>query len=360
MENSAQEAIQVLKQLIAIPSFSTQEKEAADLIESLLHQKGFSCQREGNNVWAFVKAFDPSLPTIWLNSHHDTVKPNTGYTRDPFSPEIESGKLYGLGANDAGASLIALLFAFIEQSQKPLPYNLLFIASAEEEISGQEGMSSLIPLLPPAELVLVGEPTQMKLAVAEKGLLVVDAEIQGKAGHAAREEGINAIYVALEDLEIIRNFQFKKSSPYLGKSKVSCTVIQAGEQHNTVPDLCRYVLDIRVTEVYSHEEALEELRSVLKADLKPRSLRLRSSYLPKDHLMFEVARQLQLDTFGSPTLSDQALIPYPSVKIGPGDSSRSHTADEYIFIDEVKEGILGYLHILDEYARLKRIIPKSL
>ncbi|MFM7629244.1 MAG: M20/M25/M40 family metallo-hydrolase [Algoriphagus sp.] len=357
MVNSAQEAIQVLKQLIALPSFSSQEKATADLIESILLQKGFSSQREGNNVWAFAQFFDSSLPTFWLNSHHDTVKPNTGYTRDPFSPDIEADKLFGLGANDAGASLIALLFAFIEQSQKSLPYNLLFIASAEEETSGQGGMSSLIPLLPAAELVLVGEPTQMKLAVAEKGLLVVDAVIQGKAGHAAREEGINAIYEALEDLEIIRNFQFKKSSPFLGKSKVSCTVIRAGGQHNTVPDLCRYVLDIRVTEVYSHEEALEELRSVLKAELTPRSLRLRSSYLPEDHLMFEVARQLQLDTFGSPTLSDQALIPYPSVKIGPGDSARSHTADEYIFIDELKEGIQGYLQILDEYARLKRINP---
>jgi acetylornithine deacetylase len=226
------------------------------------------------------------------------------------------------------------------------------VASAEEEISGPQGISSLISILPPADLVLVGEPTQLKLAVAEKGLLVLEGTVRGKAGHAAREEGINAIYLALNDLEKVKNFQFQKISPFLGPTKVSCTVIHAGEQHNLVPDLCRYVLDIRINELYTHEEVLEELKSVLTADLVPRSMRLRSSNLPEGHLLQQVATSMGLEKFGSPTLSDQALIPYPSAKIGPGDSARSHTADEFIFTQEVKDGISTYISILENYASL--------
>ena len=229
---------------------------------------------------------------------------------------------------------------------------MLLIASAEEEISGLQGISSLISILPPADLVLVGEPTQMKLAVAEKGLLVLEGTVKGKAGHAAREEGINAIYLALNDLEKVKNFQFQKISPFLGPTKVSCTVINAGEQHNTVPELCRYVLDVRINELYTHEEVLEELKSVLKADLVPRSLRLRSSNLPEDHLLQQVATSMGLKKIGSPTLSDQALIPYPSAKIGPGDSARSHTADEFIFVTELEESISTYISILENYASL--------
>jgi acetylornithine deacetylase len=348
------EAIQLLKQLIAIPSFSKEEAGTAYLIFQFLQEKGVYPQQQGNNVWAFANPYVPELTTVWLNSHHDTVKPNSGYTLDPFAPLEKDGKLFGLGSNDAGGCLVALLGAFSHFIGKDLPFNLLLIASAEEEISGQQGIASLLPVLPEAELAIVGEPTKMTLAIAEKGLLVIDATIHGTAGHAAREEGVNAIYLALEDIATVKNFQFAKVSPSLGKTKVSCTVVHAGEQHNLVPDRCQYVLDVRVTDAYTHEEVLEELRAVLKADLQPRSLRLRSSFLAMDHPIMAIANDLQLPTFGSPTLSDQALIPYPSVKIGPGDSARSHTADEYIYLHEIEEGIHGYISLLEHYAASKR------
>ena len=350
MEALKAEAIALLKQLISIPSFSKEEGETAAAIANFLAKKGVVPQRQGNNVWAYLTPFDANRPTVWLNSHHDTVKPNTGYTKDPFSAEELEGKLFGLGSNDAGGPLVALIATFCHFLGKDLPFNLLLVASAEEEISGSQGISSLISVLPPADLVLVGEPTQMRLAVAEKGLLVLDASVKGKAGHAAREEGINAIYLALKDLEIVKNYQFKRVSPFLGPTKVSCTVVHAGEQHNLVPDLCRYVLDIRVNELYTHEEVLEELKTVLLADLVPRSMRLKSSNLPESNLLHQVASEMGLERFGSPTLSDQALIPYPSAKIGPGDSARSHTADEFIFLQEIEEGISTYISILENYA----------
>lgn len=350
MEVLKNEAIALLKQLIAIPSFSKEEEGTAELIEQFLFAKGASPHRQGNNVWAFASPFQANLPTIWLNSHHDTVKPNTGYTQDPFSPIERDGKLFGLGSNDAGGPLVAMIATFSYFLGKELPFNLLLVASAEEEISGPNGISSLLELLPPAELVMVGEPTQLRLAIAEKGLLVIDGLVTGKAGHAAREEGINSIYLALADLEKVKNFKFAKESPFLGPTKVSCTVIQAGDQHNMVPELCRYVLDVRVNELYTHEEVLEELKAVLSANLIPRSTRLRSSYLPEGHLLHEVAKNLGLESFGSPTLSDQALIPYPSAKIGPGDSARSHTADEFIYIHEIQDGIARYISILETYA----------
>lgn len=350
MEVLKNEAIALLKQLIAIPSFSKEEEGTAELIEQFLFAKGASPHRQGNNVWAFASPFQANLPTIWLNSHHDTVKPNTGYTQDPFSPIEKDGKLFGLGSNDAGGPLVAMIATFSYFLGKELPFNLLLVASAEEEISGPNGISSLLELLPPAELVMVGEPTQLRLAIAEKGLLVIDGLVTGKAGHAAREEGINSIYLALADLEKVKNFKFAKESPFLGPTKVSCTVIQAGDQHNMVPELCRYVLDVRVNELYTHEEVLEELKAVLSANLIPRSTRLRSSYLPEGHLLHEVAKNLGLESFGSPTLSDQALIPYPSAKIGPGDSARSHTADEFIYIHEIQDGIARYISILETYA----------
>ncbi len=350
MEALKNEAIALLKQLIAIPSFSKEEEGTAELIEQFLFAKGASPHRQGNNVWAFASPFQANLPTIWLNSHHDTVKPNTGYTQDPFSPIERDGKLFGLGSNDAGGPLVAMIATFSYFLGKELPFNLLLVASAEEEISGPNGISSLLELLPPAELVMVGEPTQLRLAIAEKGLLVIDGLVTGKAGHAAREEGINSIYLALADLEKVKNFKFAKESPFLGPTKVSCTVIQAGDQHNMVPELCRYVLDVRVNELYTHEEVLEELKAVLSANLIPRSTRLRSSCLPEGHLLHEVAKNLGLESFGSPTLSDQALIPYPSAKIGPGDSARSHTADEFIYIHEIQDGIARYISILETYA----------
>lgn len=347
-----EEAVQLLKDLIEIPSFSKEENGTADRIESFLTQKGVEVQREGNNVWAFASEYNPILPTIWLNSHHDTVKPNSGYTKNPHQAIVEDGKLFGLGSNDAGGSLVSLISAFCHFIRKDLPFNLLLIASAEEEISGANGISSVISQLPEAELAIVGEPTLMRLAVAEKGLLVIDAKIHGKAGHAAREEGINAIYLALEDLDEIKTFQFTKSSPFLGRTKVTATVIKAGQQHNVVPDLCEYTLDVRVTDVYTLQEAFEELESNLKAELTPRSMRLQSSHLPDGHLMYRVADKLELEKFGSPTLSDQALIPWPSVKIGPGDSARSHTADEFIFLEEIRKGIEGYISIINKYAEL--------
>ena len=294
MEELKAEAIALLKQLIAIPSFSKEESGTADLIANFLEKKGIVHHRQGNNVWAFLTPYDEQRPSIWLNSHHDTVKPNTGYTKDPFIASEEDGKLFGLGANDAGGPLVALIATFCSFIGKDFPFNLVLIASAEEEISGLQGISSLISILPPADLVLVGEPTQMKLAVAEKGLLVLEGTVIGKAGHAAREEGINAIYLALSDLEKVKNFQFKKISPFLGPTKVSCTIIHAGEQHNTVPELCRYVLDIRINELYTHEEVLEELNSVLTAELVPRSMRLRSSKLPEWHLLQKVANRMGL------------------------------------------------------------------
>jgi len=352
MEALKAEAIALLKQLISIPSFSKEEGETAEAIANFLIKKGVAPQRQGNNVWAYLTPFEANRPTIWLNSHHDTVKPNTGYTKDPFLAEEQEGKLFGLGSNDAGGPLVALIATFCHFLGKDLPFNLLLVASAEEEISGSQGISSLISVLPPADLVIVGEPTQMRLAVAEKGLLVLDATIKGKAGHAAREEGVNAIYLALNDLEKVKTYKFTKVSPLLGPTKVSCTVIHAGEQHNMVPELCRYVLDVRVNELYSHEEVLYELNAKLSAELIPRSMRLRSSSLPEGHLLHEVGKNLGLETFGSPTLSDQALIPYPSAKIGPGDSARSHTADEFIFTQEVKDGITTYISILENYASL--------
>ncbi|WP_111669743.1 M20 family metallo-hydrolase [Algoriphagus litoralis] len=347
-----EEAVQLLKELIEIPSFSKEENLTADLIEKNLIKKGVEVNREGNNVWAFAKEFNPFLPTVWLNSHHDTVKPNAGYTKNPHQAIVEDGKLFGLGSNDAGGPLVGLLATFCYFIQQELPFNLLFIASAEEEISGPNGISSIISKLPEAELAIVGEPTLMKLAVAEKGLLVIDAKIHGKAGHAAREEGVNAIYLALEDLDEIRNFQFMKSSPFLGRTKVTATVIKAGQQHNVVPDLCEYTLDVRVTDAYTLQEAFEELKANLKAELTPRSMRLQSSHLPAGHLMNQVATRLELEKYGSPTLSDQALIPWPSVKIGPGDSARSHTADEFIFLEEIQKGIEGYISIINKYAEL--------
>lgn len=343
------EAIQLLKDLIQTPSLSTSENQTAAIIRSFFEKKGISIHQRGNNIWAYAGSYDPARPSVMLNSHHDTVKPNQGYTLDPFEPIEKDGKLFGLGSNDAGGPLVALIAAFLHFRNQPLPANLLMVASAEEEISGKGGIESLIPELPELSVAVVGEPTQLKMAVAEKGLMVIDALVKGKAGHAAREEGLNAIYEALDDLIAIRDYRFRKVSSFLGTSKVSATLIQAGFQHNVVPDLCTYTLDVRVTDAYTLEEALDELRQSLKAELRPRSMRLNSSRIDGAHPMLSVAKSMGLETFGSPTLSDQALIPYPSVKIGPGDSARSHTPDEFIYVSEIKEGISLYIALLENY-----------
>lgn len=347
-----QEVIQLLKKLIETPSFSKEEEGTASLIADFLNLKGIQTQRSGNNVWAYANEFDSKKETIWLNSHHDTVKPNFGYTRNPFQAVEEDGKLYGLGSNDAGGALVSLIATFLFFSEQNTTFNLLFIASAEEEISGPNGISSLINILPACALAIVGEPTLLEAAVAEKGLLVIDAKVKGKAGHAAREEGINAINLALKDLMVIKNFEFNRISPLLGKSKVSTTLIHAGSQHNVVPNLCEFTMDVRITDAYTLEDAFDELKINLDAELVPRSFRLQSSHLPSDHRIHEVIGLLGLKSFGSPTLSDQALIPYPSIKIGPGDSARSHTADEFIYLTEIQEGVSTYIQILQTYSKL--------
>ncbi len=346
------DAIELLSQLIQTPSFSKEERASSELIEDFLIARGVEVHRSGNNIWAFASPFDRNKPTIWLNSHHDTVKPNSGYSIDPFFPLVQDGKLFGLGSNDAGGCLVSLIGAFVQFLEIDLPVNLILIASAEEEISGKNGISSVISQLPPCDLAIVGEPTLMDVAVAEKGLMVIDAKVTGKAGHAAREEGINAIYLALEDLGKIKSFKFKRKSEFLGETKVSATVIHAGQQHNVVPDLCEFVLDVRVTDAYALEEALAELKENLNATLEPRSMRLQSSNLPSENLAWQVIAKLGLKTYGSPTLSDQALIPFPSIKMGPGDSARSHTADEYIYLNEIQEGIAGYIRFIETYSEL--------
>lgn len=349
MSKYTEKAIALLEKLIATPSLSKQEAERAKILEKYLDQHQVTCQRVGNNIIAKNKNFNFRKPSILLNSHHDTVKPNIGYSKNPFEAIIEDGKLYGLGSNDAGGCLVSLIETFIHYYLLDIPYNLIFVASAEEEISGKNGIESLIHLLPNIELALIGEPTKMQAAVAEKGLIVIDAVVRGKAGHAAGEEGENAIYKALEDLNTIKSFEFKRISDFLGKTKVNATIIQAGSQHNMIPDLCTYTLDVRVTDSYTLEEALSELQSNLQAELTPRSLRLNSSKIPSDHKILKVINKLNLIQYGSPTLSDQALIPFPSIKIGPGDSARSHTADEFIYIQEIHEGIKGYINLLNTY-----------
>ncbi len=325
-------------------------KKLIQLLADFFSQKGIKVSKKKHNIWVQNKFYNSALPTILLNSHHDTVKPNNGYTKDPYKAIEEAGKLYGLGSNDAGGCLVSLIAAFLHfYDRKNLPYNLILAATAEEEISGKNGIASILEEFPAINLAIVGEPTLLNLAVAEKGLMVIDATVTGKAGHAAREEGINALYEALDDLNIIRTYAFKKVSDYLGKSKVSATIIQAGTQHNVVPDTCTYTLDVRVTDSYTLQEALDELKAVLKADLQPRSMRLNSSALPRNHSFWKVAESMKLKCYGSPTLSDQALIPYPSIKIGPGDSARSHTPDEFIYLHEIDAGIERYIQLLEQY-----------
>ena len=342
-------AINLLQQLIAIPSFSKEEDKTAVVLEEFFKQHGVPTERKGNNVWARNKHFKSTLPTILLNSHHDTVRPNTAYTRDPFAAVIEREKLFGLGSNDAGGPLVSLIATFLHfYPQQNLKYNILFAASAEEEISGTGGVESIWSLLPGIDFAIVGEPTLCQMAIAEKGLMVLDCIARGKAGHAAREEGVNAIYEALKDIEWLRNYKFPKVSQTLGEIKMTVTVINAGKQHNVVPAECLFTVDVRVTDQYSLEEVLEVIESNVKCEVTPRSLRMRSSGIASDHSLVNAAKKLGIQLYGSPTTSDQALIPVPSVKIGPGDSARSHTADEFIYIAEVVKGIDTYIGLLNE------------
>jgi acetylornithine deacetylase len=344
------EAVGLLKQLISIPSFSKEEDNTADLIEQFLDKKGVKTRVHLNNIWASNKFFDENKPTILLNSHHDTVKPNKGYTLDPFTPIEKDGKLFGLGSNDAGGALVALIATFLYYySESNLKYNLLLAATAEEEISGNDGIESLLPHLGKIDCAIVGEPTEMQMAVAEKGLMVLDCVATGKAGHAAREEGDNSIYKAVKDIEWLESYQFPKVSPLLGPVKMSVTVIETeNKAHNVVPSQCKFVVDTRVNELYTFEEVLITIRENVKSEFRPRSTRLRSSSIALDHPLVKAGLALGRKYYGSPTTSDKALMFFPALKMGPGDSARSHIADEYIYVDEIKEGVELYIKLLNE------------
>lgn len=342
------EAVGLLKSLISIPSVSRDEARAADCLQQYIEQQGMQTGRKGNNVWCLGPGFDLKRPTLLLNSHIDTVKPVQGWRKDPFTPRLEpNGKLYGLGSNDAGASVVSLLQAFLTLSRTTQKYNLIYLASCEEEVSGREGIESVLPQLPPVSFALVGEPTEMQPAIAEKGLMVLDVTATGRSGHAARDEGDNAIYKVLEDIAWFRDYRFERVSPLLGPVKMSVTMVSAGTQHNVVPDRCTFVVDIRSNECYTNEELFEEIKKHIHCQPQARSFRLGSSHVPSEHPLVRRAVALGRMPFGSPTLSDQALMSFPSMKMGPGKSSRSHTADEFIFVREIEEAIGLYLELLD-------------
>lgn len=351
MNNDVQEliddAIQLLRELIQQPSFSRQEADTADILAAFFDRHTIPCERVGHNLIAYNQFYNKEQPTILLNSHHDTVKPNPGYTRDPFVAEVVDGKLYGLGSNDAGGCLVSLLAAFRHfYGRADLPFNLCFIASAEEEVSGKQGLELAYRHARPCDFAIVGEPTLLNLAVAEKGLMVLDCQSKGQSGHAAREEGVNAIYAAMEDISWFRNYRFDRQSEFLGPVKMSVTMIDAGEQHNVVPATCRFVVDVRTTDLYSNKDVLSIIREHVKCSVEPRSTRLNSSAIPIDHPIVLSGRRLGKTLFGSPTMSDQALLSIPSLKVGPGDSARSHTADEFIYLQEVEEGVQFYIALL--------------
>ncbi len=347
IEQLHQSAVKLLQELIRIPSFSREEQDTADRIADFLNQKQIQVFRIQNNIWAQYKHFNPKLPTVLLNSHHDTVKPNSGYTLDPFEALIRDEKLYGLGSNDAGASLVALIHTFLHFARdKKLPFNLIMLASAEEEISGPNGVSAAIPKMPPVTCGIVGEPTSLRMAIAEKGLMVIDAKTKGVAGHAARDEGVNAIYLALQAIQRIRQFEFPEISDMLGRVKMNVTQIQAGTQHNVVPDECKFVIDIRSTDCYTNAEILEILKKELGIELIPRSLRLNPSGIANDHPLVKAGQAIGLKGVGSPTLSDQALMSFPTIKLGCGDSARSHSADEFVYLAQIHEGIRTYINLI--------------
>lgn len=342
------ESVALLAELIATPSFSREEDLTASILQDFLIRKDvISVERLGNNVIAYNKFFDKSKPTILLNSHHDTVKPNSGYTNDPFLPIKKEGKLYGLGSNDAGGCLVSLLATFLYfYSERDLAYNLCLVASAEEEISGKNGIEEAYKHIVTCDFAIVGEPTMLNLAIAEKGLMVLDCVASGEPGHAAREEGINAIYKAMDDIQWFTSYRFPKESSFLGPIKMSVTMISAGTQHNVVPSSCSYVVDVRTTEVYRNVEVLDIIQGHVNSKVTARSTRLNPSKIEKDHPIVLSGIALGKELYGSPTMSDQALLPIPSVKVGPGDSARSHSADEFIYLSEIEEGIRFYIDLL--------------
>lgn len=342
------DAVTLLKELIAIPSVSRNEDKAADKLSEYLNLWGLPYGRDGNNLWVGCPDWDNNRPTIMLNAHIDTVKPVSTWTRDPFLPTQEGDMIYGLGSNDCGGGLVSLLQAYRIMLHRPRNYNLLWVASAEEEVSGANGFSRVLSKLPNIAVAIVGEPTGMQPAIAEKGLMVIDGYAYGKSGHAARNEGVNAIYEALDDLVWLRDYKFRKSSPLLGPTKMTVTVVESGTQHNVIPDTLHFVIDVRTNEFYQNEYLFEFLcKKMTKCELKARSFRLHSSSIPQDHPLIRRCMEHGMQPFGSPTLSDQALMPFPSFKLGPGDSCRSHSADEYIKISEIQQAIVTYVSLLD-------------
>ena len=351
-----QDAEDLLQRLIATPSISREETAAADIREETLHSYGYEPHRKGNNVWAMAPDYDENRPTVLLNAHIDTVKPVSSWTRAPFTPTLEGDRLYGLGSNDCGGGLVSLLQVFrilthrnaagMPRTSLPSSFNLIYLASCEEEVSGSNGIVLALPELPKVDVAIVGEPTGMQPAVAEKGLMVLDVVAHGKSGHAARDEGVNAIYEALDDLTWFRSYQFERVSDFLGPTKMQVTVINAGTQHNVVPDECRMVVDVRTNELYSNEEVFNIIKQHTHSEVTARSFRLSSSHIDIEHPLIQRCVALGLTPFGSPTLSDQALMPFPSFKLGPGNSARSHSADEYIGISEIAQAIDLYLQIL--------------
>ena len=352
IETLTKEAIALLKSLIETPSFSSEEDKTAHLIENWFTQNSIPFERENNNVWAFNKYFDKSKPTLLLNSHHDTVKPNQGYTKNPFEVIVEEGKLFGLGSNDAGGALVSLMATFTHfYANENLPYNMVIVASAEEESSGKKGLNSVLKHLPELDCAIVGEPTLMQLAVAEKGLLVLDVVVKGTASHAAHHNPDNPIYNALPVIDWFKTYQFEKKSEVLGPVKMTLTQVNAGKQHNVVPAECHLVVDIRVNDCYNNAEILETVRANVNAEVTPRSMHLNASSIPITHGLVQAGIALGRTTYGSPTLSDQSVLYCKSLKLGPGESLRSHSADEFIYVNEIEEGIQLYIKILADFFK---------
>ena len=349
-ENLYTDAVLLLKKMIATPSFSKEEKNTAEILSRFFDSRGVVYKNTVNNIFAFNKFYDSSKPSLLLNSHHDTVLPNKGYTMDPFIAVEQDGKLYGLGSNDAGGCLVSLIATFLHFYEQPdLKYNIVFAASAEEEISGVNGIELVLPQLGEIAFGIVGEPTLLEMAVAERGLLVIDCIAKGRAGHAARNEGENALYKAIDDINWIRNFKYERVSELLGESRLTATVIETeNRQHNVVPAQCKFVLDVRVNELYSFDEILEPLKTNLKSEFKPRTTRMKSTSIALDHPLVMAGMQLGKGYYGSPTTSDKALMPFPTLKIGPGDSARSHTANEFIYLAEIKDGIETYIKLIGQ------------
>ncbi len=345
-----QEAKQLLTQLIATPSFSKEEDKTADIIQGYLHQKKVKTERKKNNIWALNLHYDAAKPTLLLNSHHDTVKANKGFSIDPFTPLEKDAKLFGLGSNDAGGCLVSLIGTFLYfYAQENLPFNIILVASAEEEISGPEGIEMVLPLLPKIDFGIVGEPTLLEMAIAERGLLVLDVVATGQSGHAARDEGENALYKILADIEWFKNYEFEKVSALLGKVKMTVTVIETeNKQHNMVPSICKIVVDVRVNELYSFKEIVSTIEKHVKSKVTPRSMRMRSTSIAMDHPLVKAGLALGKGYYGSVTTSDKALMSFPTLKMGPGDSARSHTADEFIFLNEIEEGISTYIQLIEK------------